>query len=401
MKLFLFVTIFLAFAGGVSVYFTWRLFCNASISRIWKVAVFLSIITIFLLTLLTILLRRAGVDNAWVAVLVWSGYLGLGFLSFLFTFVAIRDILLSPVFFLRMLRKILTVHKMRRKSTPAVLEDPSRRGFLVTGGYYGMMGAAGVFTVYGLTQAKQIPGVKKITVPVAGLPRDLKDFRIVQITDIHVSPTIRRPFVEKVVQVVNGLGADIVVLTGDLVDGTVRQLSSDVAPLAGLRSNEGNFFVTGNHEYYSGVLPWVEKIRTLGFTVLLNEHRVLKRGRGLILLGGVTDYRGGNFMPSHRSDPQEAIAGGPPVDVKILLAHQPRSIMAAARAGFDLQISGHTHGGQFFPWNFFVGLTQPFIAGLHRFQNTQIYVSRGTGYWGPPIRLGAPPEITLIRLAAS
>ena len=400
MKILLFFTIFLVFTGGVFAYFTWRLFCNASISRIWKVAVFLSIIAIFLLTPLTILLRRAGVDNSWVAVLVWSGYLGLGFLSFLFVCIVIRDILLAPAFFLRML-KTAKGHKIRQKSTSAVLEDPSRRGFLLTGGHYGIMAAAGVFTVYGLIQAKQTPGVKEITIPVPGLPKDLQGFRIVQITDIHVSPTIRRPFVEKVVQVVNGLGADIVVLTGDLVDGTVRQLSSDVAPLAGLRSNEGNFFVTGNHEYYSGVLPWVEKIRTLGFTVLLNEHRVLKRGRGLILLGGVTDYRGGNFMPSHRSDPKKAIAGGPPVDVKILLAHQPRSIMAAARAGFDLQISGHTHGGQFFPWNFFVGLTQPFIAGLHRFQNTQIYVSRGTGYWGPPIRLGAPPEITLIRLAAS
>ena len=300
MKILLFFTIFLVFTGGVSAYLTWRLFCNASISRIWKVAVFLSIIAIFLLTPLTILLRRAGVDNAWVLVLVWPGYLGLGFLSFLFTFIAIRDILLSPAFFLRIL-KTAKGHKIRQKSTSAVLEDPSRRGFLVTGGYYGMMGAAGVFTVYGLTQAKQIPGVKKITIPVPGLPKDLQGFKIVQITDIHVSPTIRRPFVEKVVQVVNGLGADIVVLTGDLVDGTVRQLSGDVAPLAGLRSNEGNFFVTGNHEYYSGVLPWVEKIRTLGFTVLLNEHRVLKRGSRLILLGGVTDYRGGNFMPKRPS----------------------------------------------------------------------------------------------------
>ena len=199
---------------------------------------------------------------------------------------------------------------------------------------------------------------------------------------------------------VNGLGADMVALTGDLVDGTVSQLEKDVAPLAEVKSELGNFFVTGNHEYYSGVQAWVKKIRALGFTVLLNEHRIISRGNGRILVGGVTDYRGGYFMESHRTDPGKAAVGAPAADLRILLAHQPKNIFGASNAGFDLQISGHTHGGQFFPWNFFIGLNQPFVKGLHRYRKTMIYVSRGTGYWGPPVRVGAPSEITLLKLVA-
>jgi predicted MPP superfamily phosphohydrolase len=167
-----------------------------------------------------------------------------------------------------------------------------------------------------------------------------------------------------------------------------------------ISSGSGNFFVTGNHEYYSGVIEWIEEVKRLGFTVLLNEHVVITRGQARLLLAGVTDYRGGNFLPSHRSDPQKALNGALPADAKILLAHQPKNIFDAAQAGYDLQISGHTHGGQFFPWNLLVGFVQPYVSGLHTHQNTQIYVSRGTGYWGPPVRVGAPSEITLIKLVA-
>jgi hypothetical protein len=174
-----------------------------------------------------------------------------------------------------------------------------------------------------------------------------------------------------------------------------------VAPLKNIQSAQGNFFVTGNHEYYFGVTDWVIQIKRLGFSILLNEYHMINLGRGSLLLAGVTDYRGGNFLHSHRSDPIKAVSGAPAADVKILLAHQPKSIFDAATAGFDLQISGHTHGGQFFPWNFVVGFNQPFVSGLHKYKNTQIYVSRGTGYWGPPVRVGAPSEITLIKLIST
>jgi uncharacterized protein len=168
--------------------------------------------------------------------------------------------------------------------------------------------------------------------------------------------------------------------------------------LSHLRSNHGSFFVTGNHEYYSGVLPWLAELRRLGITVLQNEHVVIERGNASLVLAGVPDYGAARFDASHRSNPQQAIAGAPEAAVKVLLAHQPRSAAAAAEAGFDLQLSGHTHGGQFWPWNLFVKFQQPFTAGLHPLGRMWVYVSRGTGYWGPPKRFGAPSEITQLRL---
>jgi predicted MPP superfamily phosphohydrolase len=159
------------------------------------------------------------------------------------------------------------------------------------------------------------------------------------------------------------------------------------------------FFVTGNHEYYSGAEQWIAEVRRLGLRVLMNEHVIRRRGRATLMIAGVTDYTAQHFNPAHKSDPHLAAAGAPDgVAVRVLLAHQPRSAPAAADAGFDLQLSGHTHGGQFFPWNLFVPLQQPFVAGLNRVRSLWVYTSRGTGYWGPPKRFGAPSEITLVRL---
>src|SRR5207237_9337873 len=172
-----------------------------------------------------------------------------------------------------------------------------------------------------------------------------------------------------------------------------------VAPLARLRSRHGTYFVTGNHEYYSGAEAWVRELRRIGLRVLENEHVVLSHEGESLVLAGVTDYSAHHFDPAQRSDPQAAVAGAPlDATVKVLLAHQPRSAEAAARAGFHLQLSGHTHGGQLWPWNFFVRFQQPFTAGLHRLHSLSVYVSRGTGYWGPPNRFGAPSEITRLRL---
>ena len=399
MRIILFFAVFLFVALGTASYLTWRLFSKTSIGRKGKIAIGTLVVSIFLTTPITILFRSAGIENSVVDVIVWTAYVGLGFLSFLSVLLIMREIMLAPSLLFTFMRS--TVRRLRSNTNPGkTLENPSRRIFLQNGVNYGIASGAGVLTAYGLFEAKQVPRVKKVSIPVSDLPRDLDGFRIVQITDIHVSPTIKRPFVENVVRVANGLEPDMVVLTGDLVDGTVPQLAHDVAPLADLKSAMGNFFVTGNHEYYSGVHDWIEKIETLGFTVLLNEHRVLSKGRGRLLVAGVTDYRGGYFMESHRSDPVKAARGAPLTHLKILLAHQPKSIFAASKAGFDVQISGHTHGGQFLPWNFLIGLNQPFVKGLHRFQKTLIYVSRGTGYWGPPVRLGAPSEITLLQLTA-
>ena len=157
------------------------------------------------------------------------------------------------------------------------------------------------------------------------------------------------------------------------MDGSVRRLSGDVEPLADTRSRFGNFFVTGNHEYYSGAPAWIGKMQSLGFTVLNNSHRIIAHNNRKILLAGVTDYNAGRFYESHRSDPRMAIRGAPDTNFKLLLAHQPKSIFASSKAGFDLQISGHTHGSQFFPWNFMVHFFQPYVAGLHHHGNTQTY----------------------------
>ena len=255
-------------------------------------------------------------------------------------------------------------------------------------------------SLIGFWNARRTAGVVTVEVPLAGLPRALDGFRIVQISDIHVGPTIGRRYLEGIVEAVNRLRPDLVAITGDLVDGSVPELRADVAPLSRLSSKHGSFFVTGNHEYYSGVAPWLVELGQLGIKVLHNEHVVIEHRGAQLVLAGVPDYSAGRFHESHRSNPQQAIAGAPQRATKVLLAHQPRSAPAAAEAGFDLQLSGHTHGGQFLPWNFFVRFQQPFTAGLHRLGRMWVYVSRGTGYWGPPKRFGAPSEITELKLVA-
>ncbi|MFJ2988706.1 metallophosphoesterase [Collimonas sp. NPDC087041] len=258
---------------------------------------------------------------------------------------------------------------------------------------------AALATIVGFFNARRLAAVIDIDIPISGLPASLHGFTIAQISDIHVGPTIKRGYLDSIVNKVNTLKPDLIAITGDLVDGSVEELAPHTAPLANLRSRHGSYFVTGNHEYYSNAPEWVAEVRRLGVTVLMNEHVVVNHQGASLLVAGVTDYSAHHFDEAERSDPHAALAGGPAdVAVKLLLAHQPRSAAAAADAGFDLQLSGHTHGGQFFPWNLFVPLQQPYTAGLNRLRNLWVYTSRGTGYWGPPKRLLAPSEITRLRL---
>lgn len=258
-----------------------------------------------------------------------------------------------------------------------------------------------VISVAGFFNARKLARVVRVEIPLRNLPARLHGFRIVQISDIHVGPTIKQGYLSRIVNQVNALEADLVAITGDLVDGRVHELSQHTQPLAQLNARHGSFFVTGNHEYYSGALEWIQELERLGIRVLLNEHVQLTHDSATLVLGGITDYSAEAFYGHHRSDPQAAIAGAPADAPKILLAHQPRSAQAAEAAGFDLQLSGHTHGGQFWPWKYFVPLQQPYVAGLHRLEDLWIYVSRGTGYWGPPNRFGSPSEITCLTLVAA
>ncbi len=321
---------------------------------------------------------RRGGDVAMVA-----AFVAMGFLSSLLVLTLLRDVALAGLWMGGQLGLAISVPSFAAWSALAV---PA---------------AALLMTGWGLINARRTARVVAVDVPIKDLPASLHGFTIAQISDIHVGPTIKGDYLKSIVGAVNRLDADMVAVTGDLVDGSVAQLRSHVAPLAGLTSRHGTYFVTGNHEYYSGVTAWVAELRRLGVNVLLNEHVVLRHNDGALVIAGVTDHSGHHFDESHRSDPAASIASAPDRVVRILLAHQPRSAAAALQAGFQLQLSGHTHGGQFWPWNFFVRLQQPFTAGLHRLQSLWVYTSRGTGYWGPPKRFGAPSEITHLRLVAA
>jgi hypothetical protein len=281
--------------------------------------------------------------------------------------------------------------------TRLVPEDPERRTFMARAlsGFIAI--AAFGLGGYGAVRASSV-GVKEVKVALRRFPRQLSGFRIVQLTDLHVGPMIDGSWLRGIVDQVNALEPDLIAITGDLVDGRVADLRDHVAPLADLRAKHGVFFVTGNHEYYSGADAWIAELTTLGVRVLRNERVAIGQPEASFDLAGVDDWRAKDFGNGHGADLAKALEGRDPEREVILLAHQPKQAIEAAALDVGLQLSGHTHGGQIFPWGFLVKLDQRFVAGLERFRDLQIYTSCGTGYWGPPMRVGAPPEITLLQI---
>ena len=391
--------IFIAVLSLMYGYIGWRLIIPAGFGPPVTLLSWGVLVTLFILFFFPIVMRFNRVGGAWIDAIAWIGYLSFGFITLLFAMLVTKDLILLVVAGIK--KSVLIVSRIIDSGQTAVQTvDPERRRLLINSINAGILGVTAALTGYGMFEALRDPAVVEVNIPIKNLPPDLDGFRIIQITDLHVSQTLKRPFVQSVVDKVNGLKPDLITLTGDLVDGSVGELGDDVAPLADLKAPYGCYFITGNHEYYSGVQQWVAEVARLGFTVLLNEHRVIERGEGRLLLAGVTDYSGGQSAGNHLSDPQGASAGAPACHARVLLAHQPRSIFAAAEAGYHYVISGHTHGGQYFPYHFLAALAQPYLSGLHWHGNTRIYVSRGTGYWGPQIRIGAPSEITVHRLAS-
>ncbi len=317
---------------------------------------------------------------------VWAGYLAYGWMGMV-------------VLLVTLLAALDVVRLASRPLLGNAPSDPDRRLALARGAAaVGLLGSGGAGAM-SVREALAPPELVTVEVPIAGLPPALRGFRIVQISDLHVGPTIGRDFVEAVVERARALEPDLVVVTGDLVDGSVPRLWPHVEPLGRLTARHGVLFVTGNHEYYSGVEAWLEAVTKLGMRPLRNERVTLSHDGARLDVLGVDDWRAKRLAPGHGHDLARAAAGRDPSHPAVLLAHQPKVVHEAAELGLDLVLCGHTHGGQIWPFGHFVRLIQPYVAGLHRHgPRTWIHVSRGTGYWGPPMRLKAPGELTLVRL---
>jgi predicted MPP superfamily phosphohydrolase len=341
--------------------------------------------------------RRIGLEVPFANELQWITYLGMGAFVLFFVLVLARDAVSLILWAIEKFSK--DKDEDRAPENPEHGGKLTRRELFQRASSVGIVAAGTAGVTHGLHEARRVPRVKKVEVPIKGLDPALDGFHIVQLSDIHVGPTIKGDFLSAVVDEVNKLGADMVAITGDLIDGHVISLREDVSHLGRLKSRHGTFYVTGNHEYYWDAPGWAQEVARLGGKPLLNAHQVIQHEGAPLVVAGVNDYSAGRHIPEHASSPKKAVAGAPKDAFKLLLAHQPKSIYEAAEANIDLQLSGHTHGGQFWPWNLVVGLAHPFSAGLDMYEEkTWIYVSCGTGYWGPPMRIGAPSEITSIKL---
>ncbi|MEH0936857.1 metallophosphoesterase [Micromonospora psammae] len=278
--------------------------------------------------------------------------------------------------------------------------DPSRRLLLARGAaIFAGLTATGV-TGYGVRTATGPPQLDRVRIPLAKLPRSMDGLRIATVSDIHLGPLRGRVHTERIVAAINRLDADLVAIVGDLVDGSVAELGDAAAPLRDLRSRYGNFFVTGNHEYYSGVEEWVQEVDRLGLRVLQNQRQEIRARGGVLDLAGINDVTAAGTGLAAPADFAAALGDRDPSRPVVLLAHQPVAAFEAAKFGVDLQLSGHTHGGQMVPFNYLVKLQQPVVSGLGEVDGTKVYVTNGAGFWGPPVRVGAPPQVTLVELWA-
>ncbi|XUL90581.1 metallophosphoesterase [Streptomyces galilaeus] len=337
--------------------------------------------------------ERGGAPFWLQRVLGWPGFLWMALAIYLLLAVLAGEVL-RPLLRRFVERRGQAGTAVEETEPPAPEAAPSRRLFVsrVVGG---AAAAAAVGTVgYGTYGVLRGPSVKRVTVPLAKLPRSAHGFRIAVVSDIHLGPVLGRGFAQKVVDTINSTQPDLIAVVGDLVDGSVKNLGPAAAPLAGLKARLGSFFVTGNHEYFSGAEQWLEEVRRLGIHTLENARTELPG----FDLAGVNDLQGES--EGQGPDFGKALGDRDTTRACVLLAHQPVQIHEAVKHGVDLQLSGHTHGGQLWPGNFVAAAANPTVAGLERYGDTELYVSRGAGAWGPPTRVGAPSDITIVELAS-
>jgi len=274
-----------------------------------------------------------------------------------------------------------------------------RRQFVTRSLQLGILGVSSGTGTLGLVEVLVGPRVKKVSIPISNLPSELQGFKIAQISDLHAGATIRESYVQDIVAKIAALSPDLIVVTGDIADGVPEVMGHLLTPLESLTAKYGKFYITGNHEYYWDADGWIRKMQGLGFRPLLNENQMIRVTQSAqILLAGVTDPAGEQLGLAHAADLKKAAESHEPTHVKVLLAHRPEAYLEAEKVGFDLQLSGHTHAGQFFPFNIFMPLAHKYYRGLNRHGRMWLYVNPGTGYWGPPNRFSVPAEITLLTL---
>ena len=342
----------------------------------------------FLLPISRILAKHFSVQQLFP--LLWPAYLWLGVLMLFFFFFLFTDSLKVLSYALSYALRRLLTGKQKTEKQP----DPGRRRFLARSIAFSASVIVPGASAFGVKKCLDPPAVTRLPVIISGLPPGFQGFSIVQITDIHIGALSMRSELAEIVTIVNSLQPDLIAVTGDLVDGDAEELADELAPLAELRAQHGVFFVTGNHEYYSGVEKWLPAIEQLGITVLNNTRTEIRRGKDSLFLAGVTDYNAGRFGEKYAPDYNRALGGIDKKRTIILLAHQPRAVEEAALYGVDLMLSGHMHGGQIWPFNYLTPLQQPYIKGFYRHKETLLYVNQGTGYWGPPMRIGTYKEIS-------
>ncbi|MEU8332394.1 metallophosphoesterase [Micromonospora sp. NPDC048839] len=409
-----FVGVLALTTGLIHLYLWKRLVRDTTKPGRWRRVGGIAALVLALLVPATLIGTQAGLY--WLA---WPGYLWLALMFYLLVVLAVLEV---PMLVTRLAlrRRLVTAEPTTAAPEPVLVgaagppeppatdavtapdHDPARRLLLSRGAaIFAGLTATGI-TGYGVRTALGPPRLDRVQIPLAKLPRSMDGLRIATVSDIHLGPLRGRAHTERIVAAINRLDADLVAVVGDLVDGSVAELGPAAAPLRDLRSRYGSFFVTGNHEYYSGVEEWVQEVDRLGLRVLQNQRQEIRARGGVLDLAGVNDLDAtGSSGLAAGPDFAAALGDRDPSRPVVLLAHQPLAAVEAARYDVDLQLSGHTHGGQVVPFNLVVRLAQPVVSGLGEVDGTKVYVTNGAGFWGPPVRVGAEPQISLVELRSA